>query len=270
MSVTNLQATQYAQYMPIGFPGTPTHIVTAAPYSNIGGLTAQVAQIDIGTIAQATLYTIVVDGVSVGVTTAASGETATTARDKLVTALRVNAQIYSNYLIAAVSTASLSITSRLAGIASPITVSGGSTGYTVNSGAAVAAASALKIPFGVLVARKTGDPFRTCRLPTAAGDIPLGFAIANHSRGIENGDGYISGEAVGVLRDGNILALVEEPVTEDSTPFFRRAANGALTQLGALAGATGTGLTALPGVAFKGNSFSIEGLLACEVSVNLT
>lgn len=268
MALTNLQSTPYTQYAPVGLPGTPTQIVVAEPYSNIGGLTAQVSQVDIGTIAQATAYSITVGSDTVTVTSAASGETAATMRDKMVTALKANSYIYSNYSIATVSTASLSITSRLAGIPFTVSVAGGSTGYQVNTGAGVAAATSTAIPFGVLVARKTGDPARSCRLPTAAGDIPLGFAILSQARPFEVGSAYQAGEEVGTLRQGNLIALVEEAVTEDSPVFFRRAANGGLTQLGILATTSGTGLTALSGVAFKGSSFSVEGVLACEISVN--
>lgn len=270
MALTNLQATPYAQYAPAGIPGTPYQIQVAEPYSNIGGLTAQIAQVDIGTIAASTAYSITVGSDTISVTSAASGETATTMRDKLVAALKANGYIYSNYLIGSVSTASLSVTARLAGIPFTISVAGGGAGYQVNTGAGVAAATSAAIPFGCLVARKSGDPLRGCRLPTAAGDIPLGFAILNQSRALESGAAYQPGEEVGVLREGNILALVEEAVTEDSPVFFRRAANGALNQLGILATTSGTGLTALPNVAFKGNSFSVEGVLAVEVSVNFT
>jgi hypothetical protein len=262
MAILDLQ-TNYTAYRAPGIPGTLINGITVEPYQNIGGLTAQVVQLDFGAITASTVYTIVVDGTVLTLTSAATGETATTLRDKFLALARASV-VNGNYIFSASGAASLIATSRLAGIASSITASGAA--LTVNSGAGVAAATAGRILPGLLVARKAGDPTRSCRVPTAVSDIVLGFAVAHHSREIGLLDGFGSGEDVGVLRDGSIYALVEEPVTEDSPVFYRRAVNGALTTLGILATTAGTGLTALPNAAFKGTSFSIEGLLAVEVS----
>jgi hypothetical protein len=264
MAITGLQ-TSFTPTQATGMIGTIINGVIVESYRNLGGLTAQSVQVDIGTIAVSTAYTINVDGTAVTVTSSAA-ETVATLQPKLLTALR-NSFAGSNFTFAAVATTGITILSRLAGIATPVTVSGGGAGFTVNTGAGVASAQPTKIPFGLVVARKTGDDVRGCRLPTAVADIILGFSVASHAR--ELSDGILPGAAVGVVRSGSLYAWAEEPITEDSPLLYRRAVNGNLTQLGTVAVTAGTGLTALTGCAAKGSSFVFDGRHGVEVSVNL-
>jgi hypothetical protein len=265
MAITGLQ-TSFTPTQAPGMVGTLINGVIVESYRNLGGLTAQSVQVDIGTIAASTAYTLNVDGTTVTVTSAATGETAATLQAKLLTALR-NSFAGSNFTFAPVAATGITILSRLAGIATTVTVSGGGAGFAINAGAGVASAQPTKIPFGLVVARKAGDDVRGCRLPTAVADIILGFSVASHAR--ELNDGILPGAAVGVVRSGSLYAWAEEPITEDSPLLYRRAVNGNLTQLGTVAVTAGTGLTALTGCAAKGSSFIFDGRFGVEVSVNL-
>jgi hypothetical protein len=117
----------------------------------------------------------------------------------------------------------------------------------------------------------------TLKLPTASGDIILGAggvyshndawvrdANSNLTRGIA------PGSACSIVKRGNIFLACEGSIAAGSSLFFRHTANGALNALGSVAGASGTGLAALPSAVAAADSFSIaSGETIVAVDLNL-
>lgn len=148
-----------------------------------------------------------------------------------------------------------------------------------NTGAGTIAVSALspEIAFGVAVsadATTAGNPL-SVRLPNATGDKIYGIALSTHfmeSLGRFASDptaapAYPAGSSINVCRAGRVYVKVEAAVTAGGSVYFRHAANGSLTQLGAIRGDTDSGnATLLAGAIFL-DSASASGY--ARVQLNL-
>lgn len=61
---------------------------------------------------------------------------------------------------------------------------------------------------------------------------------------------FPSGTNISIISEGDVWMYAEAAVTVGSSVYTRHTADGLLTRIGALAGAAGTGLIAVPGVKF--------------------
>jgi hypothetical protein len=186
-----------------------------------------------------------------------------------VTAGNIAAEILASgaNVYASVVGAVITITGRYGGDDYALSYSG--TGGTL--AVTQVATTSLDLPYGRIVAYKTGDPSDACRLPTATTDLVLGLAGSDVV--IENDPTYNypvfqRGNLVAVLQQGLGWVEVESDVTRADVPYYRYAADGSLDQLGIVAGAAGTGLTNLTGASFQTDSITVEGKKIALLSVN--
>lgn len=134
-----------------------------------------------------------------------------------------------------------------------------------------AATQSASIPYGRIVAYKTGDPSESCRLPTATTDVILGLAgsdVVLESNVSIDSPQFNRGELVAVLQQGLGWVEVESDVDRGDVPYFRYAANSTLNQLGIVAGAAGTGLSQLFGAFFQSASVTVEGKKIALLAIN--
>ncbi|MFB2832941.1 hypothetical protein [Floridanema evergladense] len=194
----------------------PHDIITLS--NNASGV-KQVATVTVGTAADATVYSIIVDGVTVSVNSGASA-TATTIRDALIAAIKQSPLVYGK-LIPTGGIGTVVLTARNSGTPGGFTptISGGGTGYAI--AATTAAADPTVIAFGRALTTSSTEAANTCRQINAAlsgtnvlrgvscrtnafETIGIGYTII---------EGYPPREAVNVVRRGRVAVRVQEAVT---------------------------------------------------------
>ena len=234
------------QFAEVSFPGQVLDLVQSADYNNAAVDTKQVVTVTIGT-ATAGDYTVTALGQTATFTRAA--ETAAQIATGLAAALGGGA-ISGRFTISSTAT-TVVLTNKISGDTTPVTGTGG-TGYGV---ASVAPTIAANIGFGLIVSKGASvvESLQTCKLPDAAGNALAGVSMSDKSVPAIGGFGnnttvYQSGAVVGVLEDGKVCLVAESAIAMADTLYFRHTANGALTTLGAVAGASGTGLATLASV----------------------
>ena len=220
--------------MPFGI-GTPLYpdqyveglIVDAAPHdiiplANSAGAVKQVATITVGTAADNTTYSLMVDGQTVSINSGTSA-TATTIRDALVAAIKQSPLVYGK-VIPTTGSGTVILTARIAGTAGSFTpaISNGGTGYAL--AATTAAADPALIAFGKGLTTSSTEGQRTCRRINAAlsstnvfrGVSSRTLAMASQGIGYSIVEGYPPQEAVNCVRKGRIAVRVWETVTPQS------------------------------------------------------
>lgn len=226
--------------MPFGI-GTPLYpdqyveglIIDAAPHdiitlANNAGAVKQVATVTVGTAADNTVYSIVIDGVTISINSGTSA-TATTIRDALVAAIKQSPLAYGK-LIQTTGSGTVILTARIGGTAGGFVagISGGGTGYAIAQ--TTAAADPSLIPFGKGLTTSSTEGARTCRMINAAlsaSNVFRGVAsrtLAQATQGYGTNlfnpssiiEGYPPKEAVNCFRKGRIAVRVWEAVTPQS------------------------------------------------------
>lgn len=260
------------RYPDQGFPGLISEAISVSSAIYKLAASTQSVVITIGVIAATTNYTVTIAGTAITVNSAAL--TATQLGDALVTAIRRSPFASGRFSVVAAAGV-LTLTHRNAGANDTVAVAGGAA--TISN---TPAATNINLPLGRIVAQLDSivdGQLPTLKLPTASGDIILGAGGVYSHSGVwvrnANGDlvrGIAPGSACSIVRRGNIFLACEGAIAAGSSLFFRHTANGALTALGSVAGASGTGLAALPSAVASAASFSIaSGETIVAVDINL-
>jgi len=197
-----------------------------------------------------------------------TGASVTAARNALVVALKASYSWSSRYAIAASSTDSITLTDRYPNVVTPVATFTGSGTTTGTSSVTTAASPAVATPYGLVVASPATpsayvDGIPVVAVPSASTDVPQGIVRASHTAPTigfnETANSNPIQRTFTILKQGIIWAVSEAVITaEDTTLFFRHTADGALTTLGAIAPATGTGLAAFTGATAKGDSVLLD------------
>lgn len=164
---------------PGALSGDPTSHLTKA-YINAAATAKQVHTVTTpATVDASTLYSITVDDVTVSYTSDAS-PTQTELRDGLYNALRTNPEIGSLKDVA-ISGTTILLTSRRLEDTHVVSVNSGDT--TNDLGVSITTAQNLgsAIPFGVFVARASGDALGQAKLPAANTDKILGITTIHQN-----------------------------------------------------------------------------------------
>lgn len=188
---------------------------------NSADIKTQVWNFAITSLANSTLYSITLNGITASFTTDSSA-TNSELLNGIVAAIR-NSEIYDLAFPTIVGSA-VRLTLRTPGAT---TLTATAVGFTVTS--AVAGAEASPIPFGRFVARKTTDGADEARLPSADTDKLVGvtlstYAIERDGIGQEATVAYYPGEMMDVLDrcndlDGMWVEAVETDITVDDTLY---------------------------------------------------
>lgn len=217
--------------MPFGI-GTPLYpdqyveglIVDAAPHdiitlSNNAGAVKQVATVTVGTAADNTTYSVVIDGVTISINSGTSA-TATTIRDALVAAIKQSPLAYGK-IIPTTGSGTVVLTARIAGTEGKFTatIAGGGTGYAIT--ATTAAADSALIPFGKGLTTSSTEGADTCRVINAAlsgtnvfrGVSTRTLAMPSQGIGVSVVEGYGIKEVVNCARRARVAVRVWESVT---------------------------------------------------------
>jgi len=251
------------------FAGMPVQTNKVDSYINAVGTTQQSVAIAVGTAANSTAYTVNVLGQAVSITSDADA-TAVEIGTALVAALRANSVVSSRFTISAAngSTGNFTMTARLFGVDTTVTLSGGSTGYAATNTASTRAGN---IAYGLVVAKSgTLDGVPMGALPTGGSDVIAGIAVATTSLPIPDaatGDAlYRNTDVMAVMARGVIWAIAEEAVATNSTLYFRHGSG----TLGVIAASSGTGKAALSGCRAAEPSITLrDGTILVKVEVNI-
>ncbi|MBD2364536.1 hypothetical protein H6G36_25740 [Anabaena minutissima FACHB-250] len=231
-----------------------------ATLNNASNQVRQVNTVTVGTAANSTDYTVIVDGIAVTHTSAASA-TATTIRDGLIAEINL-----AGLGATARSTGAGTFTiTGYPGVPFDVSIADGGTGYAIAS--TTAAANSSPIGFGLAVARATTDAEGVARLPTDDEQIFLGVTLHSHKSqqyypdtGLYKAE-YRHTEPMSVVQLGSVWVSVEGTVTANSEVFVRQATSGEFTLIGGFAGASGTGLVKLIGAKWITGGTGIAELL---------
>jgi hypothetical protein len=256
------------------YPGLVRDLRASDSYANAQATTRQTYVIALGTAANGAVYTITAGGYPVAYTADGS---ATLAEIKagLIAAWRNNADAGQYFSIADTGAAELTLTHRDYGINTPVTISGGDA-----AGTNTAATTSATLPFGRVVTVGSDavgtDGLGSVRLPSASGQIVAGVTIASHAIPREGTppnetSGYRAQDTVSVAKQADIWATAEAAFSAaDGQVFFRHTADGALTILGAISPATGTGLQELLGARVQRPSVLLpDGTHAVLLTINI-
>lgn len=267
----NLQG-MIGRYADQGFPGMIREAISTTSYIYPFNSGSQVVTVTIGAIVASTNYSVTVNNVTVSTNSAALTNVQTA--DALALALRRSSYVGGRYTVTSAAGV-ITMTHRQGGVNETVTVSGGAS--TVS---AVAAIFANYLPLGLVLAQASGivdNELPTLRLPNSAADVLVGIGgVYSHNDGwVRDSSGAVvrgvnPGGAVTVVRKGNIFVACEGSITAGASLFWRHTVNGALNQVGAIAGAAGTGLAALPSAVATANSFTIgNGQNVVAIDINL-
>lgn len=267
-------AIPYLNYSDPGLPGLFRDISQVDTYINSGGDTAQVVTIDIGTAANSTTYNITALGTTVPFISDSTA-TATEIRDGLIAALS-GTIIGSRFTIAIVDADTLTLTNQILGQDDVVTVSGGGTGYAATN---TASGTSARIGYGLIVCTKAGygSVFGTpvAALPTGSSDRVLGITGGTHAEVAQGSNpnvvgGIYSAGLMNVMKRGSIWAVSEVAIAQSDSLYYRHTTSGAFTQVGVISNASGTGKSALSGVAPCGDSVVLyNGTIIVPVNVTL-
>lgn len=261
----------------------------AISFANTGASTQQTVLIDNGTATASTDYVFNVGGKTITVNyVVADGDPfngvapGTAISDAILQALIVSKlqQNQTDFTVAATSTNQVTLTAVPYGVNKSVTVSGGGTGFEVDTNTAANLSS--HIPFGGVVVDVGNDENgKLGALPSTTGQKVLGLCTRIHSQprygyaeaqalGLPQ-DGIRAGAAGTALSQGSIYAPCEAAFAgTEGTVYFRHTANGALTNVSYVAPATGTGLDAMTNVSVDGPSVVLEdGSMVVPLTINL-
>lgn len=210
-------------------------------------------------------YTVVVNGNSASYTADGS---ATVAEITAGLTNAINSSAMAASVTAVDGTTALTIESDFAG--EPLNIVASSTAGSISS--VVTTANGALLPDGVLVVRDASinaDPMAV-RVPTSAGDITGGVAvagvtIAENVASVRTAAGAAAPCMVNIMRKGFVLVQVEENVTANSAVYVRYAAGG--NGRGSFGAGAGSSERALLAGAVYRSAASAGGL--AEVEVNL-
>ncbi|NEZ62011.1 hypothetical protein D0962_04345 [Leptolyngbyaceae cyanobacterium CCMR0082] len=270
-------------------PGLALNDQLSVAFLNAGASTQQAVLVDNGTAAADTDYVFNIGGKTITITyVVADGDPfngvapGTAISDAILQNLIVSKlqQNQTDFTVAATSTNQVTLTAVPYSVNKAVAVSGGGTGFAVNTN--TAANSSSHIPFGVVVVDSGSDADgKLGALPSATGQKVLGISRRGHGSarysyaesqalGLPQ-DGIFPGTDGTAMKQGSIAVRTEAAFTgTESAVFFRHTADGALTNLGYVAPATGTGLDALTAVSVDGPSVVLEdGSMVVPVTVNM-
>ena len=266
MAITNWTK-DYPLEMDVAYIGKLRHHEKITTYLNSSGDVAQVTEIDVGTAANSTLYSIRVDRYSIGYTSDADA-TVTEIRDGLLSAIKGSPAVSGLVIAEAADIDTLRLTVRVEGEPVSIATNGGGAGFGINTTNSIESAQTGEVPFGRAVARRAGDQHDIARLPTQPSDVFVGISVATGARELALGvkrQGLIS-----TMERGEVWIECESPVTPESQVYYRHTASGSLNQFGIFAGSSGAGLTQLSFARFKENSIALpDGRHMVPISINL-
>lgn len=259
-------------YPEAGFPGLIVEALSVGAYIYPLSAAAQSVTVTIGTISASTNYTVTVNTTAVTVNSASltNAQTASALAD----AIKANPYMYARYSVSVASDV-ITLTHRQPSANETVTATGGSVAF-----ANTASTTKANLKLGRVLALDSAvldGELPSAKLPTGS-DLLLGIGgIYGHSDGwARDSSGNVEraispGAAINVVKKGLVYCYAEAAVTAgDSALFYRDTANGSLNQLGAIAPASGTGLTALPAAKAAGNSFTIStGEIVVPVEINL-
>jgi hypothetical protein len=254
-----------------GYAGQIREAITVASYIYPYASSAQVATVTIGAVVASTNYTVSVNNTAITVNSAAL--TNVLLADALALALRRNAIAGGRYVVTSAAGV-ITMAHRQSGVNEVVTVFGGAATAT-----SVASVPATYLPLGLVCAQGLAlvdNELPTLKLPTAATDIiaGIGGVFAHNDTWVRDASGAAvrginPGSTASVVKKGNIFVFAESPIAAGSQLFFRHTINGALNQLGAVAGAAGTGLAPLLSAVASASSFVISnGTNVCAIDIN--
>ncbi len=271
-------------------PGQALNDQLSVAFLNAGASTQQTVLIDNGTATASTDYVFNIGGKTITVNyVVADGDPfnevnpGTAISDAILQNLIVSKlqQNQTDFTVAATGSDQVTLTAVPYSVNKTVTVSGGGAGFAVTTN--TAANSSSHIPFGVVVVDSgADDDGKLGALPSATGQRVLGVSRRGNGRsrysyeeaqalGVSQ-DGVFPGTDGSAMKQGSIVARAEAAFAgTEATVYFRHTANGALTALGYVAPATGTGLDALStAVAVDGPSVTLQdGSLVVPLTVNL-
>lgn len=230
--------TFFGQRPPAGYPGMVADLGHAydRSYINTALDVAGVITVTVATYAASTAYPLTINGVLVTHTSPATGGSATTVRDALVTAVN---QSFAGVDAAAGAGATFTITG-LSG--QPLSVVLGTGNLTQATTTAVVTSGA--IATGLAVVRLSTDSDMEARLGAAsAAHLFLGVTLdsgfmTNPYPYTNSAHEYKRGDLMVVREAGGVWVTVETDVTPNSPVFYRYSGSGTI---GAFRGATDTG-----------------------------
>jgi hypothetical protein len=198
---------------------------------------AQVNTVTVGTVANAVVYRIIVDG-QIITYTATSTDTAATVIAKLVELINLNGL---GVRAQAVSSTAFTLTGYPG---TPVDVSGsGGVGFSIASTTAAATSSPIK--FARAIVQLPNDALDVGRLPSADDEKFKGVTLASQKMQEYSGETiYRHTEPMPIVRQGSLWVDVE---AQGSAVYVRYAAAGALTDIGKFSGVSGSGLVLLAG-----------------------
>ena len=270
-------------------PGQSLNDQLAVSFLNAGAATQQTVLIDIGTPAADTDYVFNIGGETLTVQYAtADGDpfnevpagtaiSAAIIQDRLASYLERH---QTHFTVAKTGSAQLTLTGVAYSLNTTVAVSGGGTGFAVNTNTAADQDS--HIEYGVVVMDAgSDDDGKLGALPSATGQKVLGVCRRGHGRarygyaeaqslGVPQ-DGIRPGDDGSAMKQGSIAMRCEAAFTgTEAAIYFRHTADGTLTKLGYAAPATGTGLAQLTSVSVDGPSVTLEsGVMVVPVTINM-
>jgi hypothetical protein len=234
-------------------------------------------------------HTIVIEGVTLTVATGGSdAATATAIADAINAEYSVSGAsgtapagtAIAARVVATVSSATVTITGKFPGDNFAISYSGtGGTLTTDGTGGSQVATETAAIPYGRLVGANAADAQTDrntppCRLPNSANTRI--FGLAGGSAFVPYQDGilvpsYRRGDIVDILAQGVGTVELDSALTikYGDAVYVRHTANGALTKLGAVSNASGTGLAQVTGARFESINYTVDGYLVADLALNL-
>ncbi|MGD1852701.1 MAG: hypothetical protein ACFB2W_00480 [Leptolyngbyaceae cyanobacterium] len=270
------------------FAGQSINDQDGIAFLNAGSATRQTVLIDIGTPAADTDYVFNIGGQTLTVAyTTADGDpfnevdpgTAISAeilQNRIASYLEKN---QSTFEVTKTGGTQLTLTHPVYSLNTAVSVSGGGTGFAVNTNTAANQDS--HIEYGVVVVDAgSDDDGKLGALPSATGQKVLGFCRRGQAHARYS---YAESQALGVPQDGvrpggtgtatrqgeTVMRCEAAFTGSEDFVYFRHTADGALTKRGYLAPASGTGLDQLASASVSGPSVVLsDGVMIVPVVIN--
>lgn len=276
----------------VALPGMSRQENIVRPFLNPASATNQVVTLDITGALDSTDYSVVVDsstitaqyvaadGFAFGGIAAGTAITDTIMRDVLLYELQVSTAT-GRLFAEALGANQITLTNEVAGVDAVVSVAGGAE-LTIAS--AVASVLGDYVPYGVAVVLSSVDEVANiAALPSATGQSIYGFTRHGHYGGrLRDTEAALQGVPTDAIAPGEQGSAVVDAdgyyaraeaafAGTETTVYFRHTADGALTDLGVLAPAAGTGLDAITqNVSILGPSVTVEdGIMVVPVRINL-
>lgn len=226
-----------------------------ATYKNAANEVAQISTITIGTAANSTKYTVIIDGITIDYTSDATA-TAT----EIAAGLAAEINLAGVGVKAAGDATSVTLTGY-PGVVFDFIATGGGTGYT--SSTTTPAAKSSQIGFGLAVVRETTDKEDVARLPSSATQKFLGVTLRSQMVQHDNGIAYPNTEPMPVVQMGSVWVPIEGTATVSDAVYVRLAASGTNTTLGKFSVTAGTGLVELTKARWITGGTNVAELFLC-------